>query len=239
MTSTTGRDRGRSCGGVLGTLVVVGAVIVGTVVVSPDLQLADLRDAAVDPLHGEPGSGGDGYTFLQTTGDGLPLTWPCEETVEIVVNPQGAPEGYAETVASAVDRVAGASGFDLVVVGETDDRDFADRGFGPVLLGWADEEEVPALAGAVAGLGGSSYVQGPGGGGHAVGGMVVIDTERPGGWFAGTEPEAVLVHELVHVLGLGHTDDPTQLMAARNEGQRDLGQGDLAGLAALREAACS
>ena len=40
----------RSCGGALVTLVVAGAVIVGTVLVSPDLRLTDLRDAAIDPL---------------------------------------------------------------------------------------------------------------------------------------------------------------------------------------------
>jgi hypothetical protein len=53
------------------------------------------------------------------------------------------------------------------------------------------------------------------------------------------DEEAILVHELLHVLGLGHTDDPEQLMAAENTGQSGLGDGDLAGLAALQDAACS
>ncbi|WP_141821171.1 matrixin family metalloprotease [Ornithinimicrobium humiphilum] len=231
--------RGRSCGGVLGTLVVVGSVIVGTVVLSPTLALTDLRDVVIDPVVGVPGSGGDGWTYMATTPRGAPITWPCEGTVPIEVNPQGAPEGYEGLVASAVSRVSEASGFALEVVGETDDRTYRDRDAGPVLLMWADEEEVPELVGATAGIGGSTYVQGPGGGGHSVGGMVVIDTDVPGGFFRRTDPEPVLVHELLHVLGLGHSDDPRQLMAPEHSGQDDLGEGDLAGLAALREAACS
>lgn len=228
----------RGCGGVLGTLVVVGAVIVGTVVLSPDLALTDLRDAAIDPVSGVPGSGGDGYSYMATTPGGAPITWPCDGPIELEVNPQGAPEGYAALVASAVGRVNDASGFTVEVVGETDDRQVTDRGAGPVLLVWADEDEVPELAGPTAGIGGATYVQGPGGGGHAVGGTVVLDTDLPGGFLRRTDPEPVLVHELLHVLGLGHSDDPSQLMAPEYSSQRDLGDGDLAGLRALREAAC-
>jgi hypothetical protein len=229
----------RSCGGVLGTLTVVGAVIVGAVVLSPDLALTDLREAAIDPVAGVPGSGGDGWTYMATTSRGHPVTWPCEGTIEVAVNPEGAPQGYAEVLASAVGRVNGASGFALEVAGETDDRDFRDRGAGPVLVMWADEDEVSELAGLTAGVGGATYVRGPGGGGRAVGGMVVLDTDLPGGFWRRTDPELVLVHELLHVLGLGHSEDPSQLMAPEYSSQRDLGEGDLAGLEALHEAACS
>src|SRR5690606_16430480 len=139
-----------------------------------------------DPIVGVPGSGGDGYTFMATTSRGTPVTWPCDGTIELEVNPQGAPEGYAELVDSAMGQVNDASGWVVEVVGETDDRRYEECGAGPVLLMWADEEEVPELAGRTAGIGGSSYLQGPGGGGRSVGGMVVIDTDMPGGFWRRT-----------------------------------------------------
>lgn len=225
----------------LGTLVVIGAVIVGTVAVSPGLDLVDLyRVTQVDPHDGEVGSGGEGYSFMVTSSGGNPVTWRCDEEIAVEVNPDGAPGGYADDLASAIERINTASGFTFVVTGETDDREFTDRTRGPVLLGWADEDEVPALEGTVAGLGGSTYLTGPGGGGRAVGGSVVVDVDDGSFWgVGGIDLEPLLVHELAHVLGLGHTEDLTQLMAAENSGQSELGEGDLAGLAALREAACS
>lgn len=238
----TPEGRGSGCGGMLATLVVMALVISGVVWVSPALDLGSVRRTVLthDSLDGVPGSGGDGYSFISTTSTGRPVTWACEARIELVVNPEGAPDGYAELVASAVATVNGASSFSLEVGGETEDRSFLERGRGPVLLGWADEEEVPQLAGPTAGIGGASYVTGPGGtgSGTAVGGMVVIDRDLPRGWFVGVDEEAVLVHELLHVLGLGHTDDGSQLMAAENTGQSALGEGDLAGLAALEETAC-
>jgi hypothetical protein len=238
---TPQRRRGSGCGGFLATLVVMALVISGVVWVSPALDLGNVRDTVLthDGLDGVPGSGGEGYTFLSTTSSGAPVTWPCEARIEVVLNPDGAPEGYAELVASALATVNGATSFDLVLTGETEDRGFLERGRGPVLLGWADEEEVPQLAGPTAGIGGATYLTGPGGTGTAVGGMVVIDRELPRGWFVGVDEESVVVHELLHVLGLGHTDQPGQLMAAETSGQTGLGDGDLAGLAALEETACA
>lgn len=234
------RRRGGLCSSVLAVLLVMALVISGVVWVSPILDFGDVRRTVLahDQLDGVPGSGGEGYTYLATTSGGAPITWGCRAQIEVEVNPEGAPDGYAELVASALATVNAASGFTFQVVGETEDRQFFERGRGPVLLGWADEEEVTELAGPIAGIGGANYVTGPGGGARSVGGMVVLDTDMPRGWFRGIDEEAVLVHELLHVLGLGHTDDGDQLMTAEHRGQTELGEGDRAGLAALEAAAC-
>lgn len=232
--------RARSgCAGVIATVAILALVISGVIAVSPVVDFADVRRTVLthDRLDGVPGSGGEGYTYLATTRSGAPVTWACEAVIEVEVNPQGAPEGYEELVTSAFATVNEASSFTFEIVGETEDRQFFDRRPGPVLLGWADEEEVPDLAGPVAGLGGSSYVTGHGGA-VAVSGTVVIDTDLPRGWFRGMDEEAVLVHELLHVLGLGHTERRGELMQARHHGQSELGEGDLTGLAALERHAC-
>lgn len=231
--------RGGGCTSVLSVLLVIGLVISMVVYLSPGLDLGNVRRTVYsDRAAGVPGSGGEGYTFMEVTDDGSPVTWACGAEISVEVNPAGAPDGYAELVAAAVSRVNEASGFTFVVAGETDDRSFLDRGRGPVLVGWADEQEVPELAGTTAGLGGSTYVVGPGGDARSVGGMVVLDTDMPGGWLRGLDEEVVLVHELVHVLGLGHSDDADSLMAAENAGQAEFTDADLDGLAALEQAAC-
>lgn len=234
--------RGSGCTSLLSLLVVVALVLSGTVWLSPILDLDDVRRTVLthDGLDGVAGSGGEGYTFMATTDRGAPVTWGCGADIELVVNPEGAPQGYEELVAGALGTVNAASSFTFLVVGESEDRNFFDRQRGPVLLGWADEDEVPQLAGPTAGLGGASYLTGPGGSGRAVGGTVVLDTDLPrGGWFGrGIDEEVVLVHELLHVLGLGHTDDASQLMAAEHVGQSGLGEGDLEGIRALERAAC-
>ncbi|WP_298887398.1 matrixin family metalloprotease [uncultured Serinicoccus sp.] len=231
--------RGGGCTSILSLLLVLGLVISMVVYLSPALDLGNVRRTVYSERSaGVAGSGGEGYTFMQVSDGGRPVTWGCAARIDVEVNPEGAPQGYAELVASAVQRVNEASGFTFVVTGETEDREFQGRQRGPVLIGWADEEEVPELAGPTAGLGGASYVVGPGGDARSVGGMVVLDTDMPGGWLGGLDEETVLVHELVHVLGLGHSDDAGALMAAENSGQDEFTDADLAGLAALEEAAC-
>lgn len=246
--------RSGGCSGLLALLVVLAMGAVAAFLLAPQL-LPDARSlldrvtgptsltdrAFTDGMDGEPGSGGEGYTFAVTQPDGVsPVTWPCEDTIPMEVNPQGAPEGYADLVAAAVTRISDASGFTFEVVGETDDRTFLDRGAGPVLLGFADETELPALGGPTAGLGGAVHAQRSAGGPRvAVGGMVVLDVDLFDDQLPAPVAEAIVIHELAHVLGLGHTDTGGELMQPVSLGQTQLGSGDLAGLRHLREAACS
>lgn len=194
----------------------------------------------VDGGDGQVDSGGQGYSFIALQNDGTsPVTWPCSGTVPIEVNPQGAPSGYQAVLSAAIERVNAASGFTFEIVGETSDRDFLERRSGPILLGFADEEELEMLSGRTAGLGGAVYARPVSGPAVAVGGVVALDTDvftedLPAGFGA-----AIVVHELAHVLGLGHTAQSGELMRSTGSAQSELGSGDLAGLAHLREHACS
>ncbi len=193
-------------------------------------------------------TGGDGYAFAMMQPDGrAPVTWDGCREVPYVVNPDGAPAGHLATVAAAVADLERASGLRFRYDGTTDDRTFEGRtgpfGAGaPVLVAWATPDEVPELAGDVAGVGGAearavtpdrlAYVTG----------MVALDRDafaamagRPGG--TGLQ-RAVVEHELGHVLGLGHVDDPAQLMYAESTGRRHLAPGDRAGLAVLGSGPC-
>ncbi|WP_157356979.1 matrixin family metalloprotease [Arthrobacter sp. U41] len=49
---------------------------------------------------------------------------------------------------------------------------------------------------------------------------------------------AVIMHELGHVVGLAHVDDPKQLMNADNTGSIEFADGDRAGLALLGRGVC-
>ena len=49
---------------------------------------------------------------------------------------------------------------------------------------------------------------------------------------------AIVQHELGHVLGLDHVDDPGELMYDTSSGRTDFGPGDLEGLARLAGVPC-
>lgn len=188
------------------------------------------------------------HAFLATQpGSGEPVGYdPCRP-VEIVVNPDGAPESWRSLVATAVERTSQATGLRLEVVGETDDRTITDRGAGPgaappVLVAWADEEEVPELEGDVAGIGGSTAVGFPAGRQYFTTGIVVLDTddfaEIEGRLGGRDQMQAIVDHEFGHLVGLDHVDDPGELMYAENVGRTDYGPGDREGFARLGSIPC-
>ena len=52
------------------------------------------------------------------------------------------------------------------------------------------------------------------------------------------QAQAIMMHELGHVVGLDHVQDTTQLMYPRNLGLTAFGPGDLEGLAVLGNGVC-
>ncbi|MDN4171480.1 matrixin family metalloprotease [Nocardioides sp. SOB77] len=190
------------------------------------------------------------YAFAATQpGSEEPVSWnPCHD-IEYVVNPAGAPSHWPRLVERSIATVSEATGFRFAYGGETDDRNFTDRigalgRSAPVLIGWADAEEVDDLAGDVAGVGGAAYLETPGRWSYSTG-MVVLDTDVFVELPDGSDPRAldlqaaILDHELGHVVGLGHVHSREELMYADNVGRTSFGAGDRRGLALLGAVPCS
>ena len=243
------RDHGAFWPSMLVTLVVLVAVLALTPGVSAYRirALVGLGDHRLhDVVTTRHGQGQFRFTNTQP-GSREPVSYnPCRP-IHYVVNPTGAPADYLSLVEQAVTEVARATGFEFEYDGTTGDRDFENRGglsvrSTPVLIGWATPEEVPGLAGDIAGLGGSAYVERTPDHRAYVTGMVALDTEvfarlssQPGGFEA---LRAIVMHELGHVVGLAHVQDPSELMYDDNLGRTSFGPGDLEGLARLGAVDC-
>jgi hypothetical protein len=202
-------------------------------------------DARSEPLALPPSVGTSGpHEFLQTV-DGQPVRYdPCAP-IHVQVNPRTAVEGADEMLAQSLDSISAATGLTFVDDGYTDDPPSKDRGRapgsrGPVLVAWSDPDEVEDLEGSVAGIGGSTSTRGSR---WFDTGAVTLDGPQldqllraPGGFSAA---RAVLLHELGHLVGLGHVDAEGELMQPRGEpGLVDWGPGDREGLAALGGGEC-
>lgn len=192
------------------------------------------------------------YRFMDSPDPGQPMVAydPCRP-VHYVVRPDGGPPGGRQLVEEAVAEISAATGLRFVPGGTTTEApaeqrapyqpDRYGRQWAPVLIAWSDETEVPSLAGNVVGLGGSTARQAPGGPFVYVTGQVALDApglaqvlDHPDG---AAHVRATIIHELAHVVGLAHVDDPAQMMHPAG-GVTVLSAGDRAGLAKLGTGQC-
>ena len=206
-------------------------------------------------------SPGGGYSFLEertSAGRSVPVRWnPCEP-IQYQVNVQGAPSDALDEIARATARVTEATGISFTFDGTTDrtprqtsqDSFYSDGNldtYYPVLFIWiphermvrvTDEQDVLAFAHPEPGKSDRSD--------QWVSGWVVVDTGghfEPGGRYS---LEMVLMHELGHIVGLGHVTDPNELMFSGQDSSNtepfqifDWGPGDRTGLELLgRDQGC-
>ncbi len=213
-------------------------------------------DSSDDPLGTPmtPPAAGGSYAFVQHQDDGVtPVAYdPCRP-VHYVVRPDNAPVGGDQLVRDAVARISQVTGLQFVEDGATDedptgqrepfqpDR-YGDR-WAPVLITWDTVAKQPDFAADVAGLGGSRALSVGDGPAVYVTGAVDLDAAQladmltwPGG---AAVVRAVVLHELAHLVGLDHVDDPQQLMYPTTSDVLDFADGDLTGLAQLGAGECA
>jgi len=178
---------------------------------------------------------------------------PCRP-IHYVVNMKGAPADGLSMIQNAIAKVQSATGLHFVNDGTTDEAPNKERPayeptryrpdrWAPVLIAWANEKTYPPLAGYIAGVGMGSPVYAPEEPNRLVyvSGEVVLDAPdlSPAKTPDRGVAEAIVMHELGHLVGLDHTSDRKQIMFSESQfNVKKFGVGDLRGLAALGTQAC-
>jgi hypothetical protein len=206
---------------------------------------------AVAPLFGgsrTEATGGPGFQFLDRTDQGTPTRWnPCAP-IHYVVNAELAPPGSIGDVHEAIRRISAATGISFDDEGMTDEEAsvgravyqpdrYGDR-WAPVLIAWVDpdDSDIPFERGDRVAAGVAVPVIPPTRLEDVyVSGWVAInadDPNPPGFAFPGQQGPVIL-HELGHLMGLGHVRRIGELMHPAGGGVVDFGPGDREGLRQL------
>lgn len=203
-----------------------------------------IRSPALEaPVTGDAAAPQDHRVWARAQ-DGSVLRWDACRPLELVVSRHHLDDERRADVAEAVHRLREASGLELVVVGETEEKPRGDRSlvtmtdrgwtWAPILIGWVrpHETDLPLL---MIDRGVALPIAVRDGGREAfVTGQIALNAARTDlrSGFADRSDAwgSTLLHELGHLIGLDHVDDPRQLMsAAPGAGPVVFGAGDLAG----------
>lgn len=194
-------------------------------------------------------SGGSPYLFMATQeGSARPVAYdPCRP-IKVVINNRTAPKNSDRIINEAIEKVSAISGLKFEIEGITDEnpsderKSFQPDRYGdrwvPILIAWTDPSEISRLDDDVAGLAGSNIV-------HVnkenvdvyITGQVALDGPDIKDMKL-SDARTVVMHELGHLVGLGHVEDESQIMNPTGGSVTEFQQGDKAGLVSLGQGMC-
>jgi hypothetical protein len=199
-------------------------------------------------LEGDPSD----YRFIATDVTGKPVRWnPCGP-IRYLVNDAEAPPGSMATVRDAIARISAATGIEFFSSGSTHEVPMLDRdpieftgtvpNWAPVLIAWVtpSETDIAFKSGEHTAVAVAAPLSPPEQDIYVTGWIAInVDAGAPPGFANPAAEGPTLLHELGHLVGLGHVKAPGEIMEPSGGGMTDYGVGDLEGLHRLgRDAGC-